>query len=121
MATIANVHFCRQTKDHVVSNVQKYFDGAPCTVMKELEAFFRDVKRRCKFDHRIWDADSLAAKYIMWIAEMWRDRDADRLDFKCISPVIEDHVDVAYRYFVVCNGAFGSSFEPTVCFEEVMS
>ena len=124
MSTRANIHF--EQYGGLQANVYRHSDGYPAGLGRDLETFLDDVAANVQ-DTRFDDAEYLAAKFLVWQAQRyarklihagggeWTYEPAHPLDFLGVSPCIEDHGDIEYRYRVRCTG----TERPTVTWEEV--
>ena len=104
MATRSQVKFSDNGK--VRANVYVHYDGYPDGEggrLNQLKQFFKEVKSQCG-DTRFYDAEYLAAKYIVWYAVSGcTDENPNPLNFGGIGPCIDDHGDIEYIYLVDCD------------------
>lgn len=108
MSTRSTTHFTHNAD--TVAIIYRHMDGYPEGAGVDLLQFLN----RCKglSDSRLTDPSYLAAKYVVFLAEMFC-RTEDRLDFLSVGVVAEDPCDIEYRYVVNC-GAIGRDGLPKV-------
>lgn len=105
--------------------VYRHGDGYPSGAGADIYKFIDRVSQLQ--DKRFNDPSYLAAKYVVFLAEMFahtypppdfkQTPAADRLDFMSVGIVSEDPGDIEYRYVVACDGS-GPNGAPTVkCFK----
>lgn len=113
MSTRSTTHF--RYGDKTVAIIYRHSDGMPSGAGVDLRKFLN----RCKAlpDPRLDDPSYLAAKYVVFLAEMFAvdygfDEDrteykatpkAERLDFLSVGVMSQDPGDIEYRYVVNCN------------------
>jgi hypothetical protein len=111
MSTRCTTHFVNGNNTAAI--VYRHSDGYPDGAGKDIVKFFEEC---CKLrDSRIGDASYLAAKYVVFLAQMfavdyvWNgDKYNDvprenRLDFLSVGVVMQDPRDIDYRYVVDCS------------------
>lgn len=107
--------------------VYRHPDGYPDGHGKDLLKFFDDVEKNCP-DTRFGDASYLAAKLVVWLADMFAvDYDnktntwnpTHPLNFISVGVVLEDPGDIEYRYLISCDNGYGISGRPKVWVTDV--
>lgn len=134
MSTRSTTHFVNSQFINPVTKlpylsaiIYRHSDGYPEGAGLDLFKFLK----RCKKlkDSRLTDSSFLSARYVVFLGEMfavdWMKRDAngkpksnkDRLDFISVGVMMQDPLDIEYRYVVDC-GNIGMNDLPTVtCFK----
>ena len=126
MSTRSTTHFL--ASDCTFNNtaiIYRHSDGYPEGAGRDLISFLKQCK--ALRDSRLDDPSYLAAKYVVFLADMFNDRydsktgnrirNESKLDFISVGIMPEDPSDIAYRYVVDC-GKIGKNGLPEVkCFE----
>ena len=111
MSTRSSTHFTMGEKRRAI--VYRHADGYPSGAGADLLEFLRAVQRQTP-DTRFGDPSYLAAKYVVFLAELFAvdyARTADefkstprtnRLDFISVGVCLSDPADIEYRYVVDC-------------------
>jgi len=109
MSTRCTTHFVYG--DRKVAIVYRHSDGYPEGAGKDLAEFLKKCSKLK--DPRFGDPSYLAAKYVVFLAEMFaQDFDhntnkskkrKNRLDFLSVGVLMEDPGDIEYRYVVDCS------------------
>lgn len=129
MSTRSTTHFISGGKTRAI--VYRHPDGYPEGHGVDLQRFFADVEEQAQ-DTRFNDASYLAAKLVVWLADMFADKTMTRteadearvpilenaykmgdteyvrvkarmLDFLSVGVMMEDPGDIEYRYEVDCD------------------
>jgi hypothetical protein len=115
MSTRATIHFVHKKGDKPAAIVYRHGDGYPDGLGKDLQDFFREVKRQCEGGMggcRFDDPYYLSAKWVVWDAgqmakysQSFNKPDAviQPLNFLSVGIMMEDPGDIEYRYTVICN------------------
>jgi hypothetical protein len=101
--------------DTVVAKVYRHPDGYPESMLPDLDQFFEDVKSQTT-DTRFTDASYLAAKWVVWLADMFSK--GAKLDFISVGVMMENPDDIEYEYFVDCDDQ-DEDGNPVVTFKKV--
>jgi len=128
MSTRSTTHFIwGGDTEHPIAIIYRHGDGYPEGAGVDLLRFL-DECAKLK-DPRFSDPSYLAAKYVVFLADMFNYgyddnfkpiRAASRLEFLSVGVVREDPGDIEYRYTVNCTSGFGSKVPPTVeCYDIV--
>ena len=116
MSTRSTTHFLGRFGERPTAIIYRHSDGYPEGAGKDLLAFFEKV-RSDTMDTRFGDASYLAAKYVVFLAQMfsrkfertpsgeyeYRDNEPWSLDFLSVGVMDEDPSDIEYRYIVDCS------------------
>jgi len=98
MSTKATVHFNYGDKTRAI--IYRHSDGYPDGLGKDLERFLDDVSKLN--DTRFRDPSYLAAKFVVWQANEYADKD-NRLNFLSLGVCIDDPGDIEYVYILDCS------------------
>lgn len=121
MSTRSTTHFAY--RDIVSAIVYRHSDGYPEGAGADILRFFDEVKAQAT-DTRFGDPDYLAAKYVVFLADIFarkyvRQPDgsydwepAAKLDFISVGVLLEDPGDIEFRYVVECDNFING--RPTV-------
>lgn len=128
MSTRSTTHFLdSELSKKPTAIIYRHSDGYPEGAGADLLAFVE----RCALlpDSRFTDASYLAAKYVVYLAEMFAVNynhnipgsdptpKAERLDFLSVGVCNADPGDIEYCYHVICDGS-GANHRPQVkCFK----
>ena len=99
MSTRSTTHFVHGDEPPVAI-VYRHTDGYPEGAGVDIHRFLERVEQETA-DTRFGDASYLAAKYVVFLAEMFASRRP--LDFLSVGIVREDYPDIEYRYIVDCG------------------
>lgn len=117
MSTRSTTHFLYAEDRKPTAIVYRHGDGYPEGAGADIVKFFDQVDKLR--DKRFTDPSYLAAKYVVFLAEMfgkYADDPKNRLDFISVGVVTTDPGDIEYRYQVICDGK-GKDGRPTLkCF-----
>lgn len=108
MSTRCVINFCfgKQVK----AKIYRHCDGYPDGVLPDLTEFFNEVKRQT-YDTRFHDPSYLAAKFVVWQAELNAATRAsyyppkcekNNLDFLGVGIIMNNPGDIEYEYFIRC-------------------
>ncbi len=96
MSTRCMINFCEGKQ--IAAKIYRHYDGGD--VGEDLELFFDEVEEQCE-DTRFYDAEYLAAKFVVWQASKYsKDKN---LNFLGLGVSMEDHGDIEYIWFVDCD------------------
>ena len=125
MSTRSTTHFVDSTG--TIAIIYRHSDGYPEGAGRDLLSFLKECKALP--DPRLYDAPYLAAKYVVFLANMFNnslERNASgeyvsvphksRLDFLSVGIMSEDPSDIEYRYVVNC-GKLTKGIPEVKCFE----
>jgi len=126
MSTRSTTHFL--ASDCTFNNtaiIYRHSDGYPEGAGRDLISFLKQCK--ALRDSRLDDPSYLAARYVVFLADMFnnrydsktgnRIRNESKLDFISVGVMPDDPCDIEYRYTVDC-GKIGKNGLPEVkCFE----
>ncbi len=133
MSTRSTTHFIGYGRTEPDAIIYRHSDGYPEGHGLDLQKFFDDVEAQCS-DTRYSDPSYLAAKLVVWLADMfapysqpmdyskpWDKEEAKRklaaklqpLNFISVGVVSEDPGDIEYRYTVDCSN-LGADGRPIV-------
>jgi hypothetical protein len=124
MSTRSTTHFIHGNEAQPTAIIYRHGDGYPEGAGRDLLAFLDKVGKLK--DTRFGDPSYLAAKYVVYLADMFNvdycvkdgnvyKRKASKLDFLSVGVVSTDPTDIEYRYIVDCAS---SSDRPIVrCYE----
>lgn len=121
MSTRSTTHFVHALNAKPTAIVYRHSDGYPSGAGADL---FEFIDRCSKLrDSRFTDPSYLAAKYVVFLAEMFNHTydsaigdyrpNGDRLEFISVGVCDEDPGDIEYRYVLVCDGS-GPNHAPLV-------
>lgn len=126
MSTRCTINFVEGT--HHVAKIYRHSDGYPDGpgVLGDMEKFFSEVERQTA-DTRFTDASYLAAKFVVWQAELVArrlersDLDAKKhnLVFLGVGILTKDPSDIEYTYKVDCAKLNEKTGYPTVTYKSV--
>lgn len=130
MSTRSTTHFVEG--DHEVAIVYRHSDGYPEGQGTDLYRFFEAVEEDTQ-DTRFGQADYLAAKFVVWLAEMFATEskpdemtgkyemvshfDKRPLDFLSVGIMSKDPGDVEYIYVVDCGASDVRGHPVVTCYE----
>lgn len=100
MSTRCTTHF--QENGRTVAIIYRHWDGYPSSAGADLLRFIDACAELS--DARFSDPTYLAAKYVVFLAGIFREKKAiSDLDFLSVGIVQEDPEDIEYRYAVECG------------------
>lgn len=100
MSTRSTTHFLDDGE--IIAIVYRHSDGYPEGAGTDLLRFIDECAKLP--DPRFGDPSYLAAKYVVFLAEMFnRNQNANRLDFLSVGVCMQDPGDIEYRYTVECG------------------
>ena len=107
MSTRANVHFVYgQAESAIAANIYVHSDGYPEGLGQDILDFLTVLEGNVP-DNRFGDPEYLAAKFLVWKANMNREgknsKNSHLLGFTGVAPCIVDHTDIEYIYTVFCE------------------
>ena len=111
MSTRSTTHFLGY-RGEVEAIIYRHYDGYPEGAGMDIRKFFNRLEDNVA-DHRFSDASYLAAKYVVYLAEMFQTKNGDTLDFLGLGVLKEDPFDIEYRYTINCD-KFDEDLRPTV-------
>ena len=117
MSTRCNIHFINSYED---ANVYRHSDGYPDGkhgVPETLKRFFQKVQKECAdtmYGTRFDDPSYLAAKFIVYQADIYRSKNKSKLDFGSLGIMKKNAPDAAYIYKVNCDLLDPKTGFPTV-------
>jgi hypothetical protein len=105
MATRCIVQFKANEKDTNPAQVYRHWDGYPDGAGADIVKFIEELKANIP-DNRLSDASYLAARYVVWLADQFREEGAHRLDFLSVGIVAgyPAAYGIDYLYKIVCEG-----------------
>ncbi len=118
MSTRCTVHFYYGDEGNPSAIIYRHSDGYPDTehgVIASLDRFFKDVEAQTGGDTRFGDPTYLAAKFLVWQANEYRN--GALLDFLSVAPMLRDPDDIEYRYNVRCSPQWNAG-RPSVTWDE---
>ncbi len=80
--------------------VYRHMDGYVAGAGRDLYRFFRAYGCRAGRPMSAYDAQALAAKYVVWLAGEYTADDASPLDFMSVYLMRQDPGDIQYRYTI---------------------
>lgn len=100
MSTRSTTHFTYGEGSEPVAIVYRHSDGYPSGAGIDIKKFLKQCSRLN--DSRFDDPSYLAAKYVVFLADMFREPES-MLEFLSVGVVREDPPDIEYRYVVNCG------------------
>ena len=111
MSTRCTTHFVYGERTCAI--VYRHSDGYPEGAGTDIYRFFDDVQSQTR-DTRFSDPTYLAAKYVVWLADQFRDNfkfengvpqkvRGNLLDFLSVGVTQEDPGDIEFRYSIYCD------------------
>lgn len=114
MSTRSTTHFIYKDEKDPQAIVYRHTDGYPSGAGMDILGFLEEVGKLR--DNRFGDPTYLAAKYVVFLANMFTRGDS-KLDFLSVGVCTSDPGDIAYRYVVDC-GNVQPDGKPTVkCYQ----
>ena len=112
MSTRSTTHFLSAGADKPTAIIYRHPDGYPEGAGADILDFLDQCAELS--DSRFNDPSYLAAKYVVFLADMFnysyhldnldKTRPKSRLDFISVGVVDEDPGDIDYRYVITCHG-----------------
>lgn len=125
MSTRSTTHFIDSTwtdpKDRLTAIIYRHTDGYPEGAGNDIFRFLNRVNKL--HDSRFDDAPYLAAKYVVFLAEIfaksWKPSAAtdDCLDFLSVGVMMDDPGDIQYRYIIDCGKIGADGLPEVTCFD----
>lgn len=127
MSTRSTTHF--NYGDKTVAIIYRHPDGYPDRAGLDIRRFFNECKTL--EDSRLIDPSYLAAKYVVFLADMFNKRTEykngkftekkpeSRLEFISVGVVLEDPGDIEYRYVIDCANIDANGLPDLKCYSEV--
>ena len=101
MSTRCTTHFTYQNETKPEAIIYRHSNGYPSGAGVDLLRFLDEVNKLS--DKRFNDPSYLAAKYVVFLADMFNTSNESRLDFLSVGVVAQDPGDIEYRYVVNCS------------------
>jgi hypothetical protein len=98
MSTRCTTHF--KYGERTAAVVFRHTDGYPSGAGVDLRKFL--VECKALEDSRLSDPSMLAARYVVYLADMFREHGASRLNFLSVRVMMDDSGDAQYRYVIDC-------------------
>lgn len=99
MSTRSTTHFTYGDQSEAI--VYRHWDGYPESAGVDIQEFIK----QCAIlrDNRFNDPTYLAGRYIVFLADKFREKGAALCDFRSVGPVLADPDDISYRYKIDCS------------------
>lgn len=111
MSTRSVTSFCH--KNRVVANIYRHYDGFPSTAGVDIKNFLQQVAVEVN-DTRFTDPSYLAAKYVVFLADLFHDggvnNNLSKFNFLSVGIVQDIPGDVEYLYKVDCSNIDANGF-----------
>src|SRR5208282_1195712 len=102
MSTRSTTHFIdSEFSQKPIAIVYRHSDGYPEGAGMDIVRFLKACKALP--DSRLNDPSYLAAKYVVFLADMFNGRAKSKLDFISVGILSEDPGDIEYRYVIDCG------------------
>jgi hypothetical protein len=95
--------------------VYRHSDGYPEGAGRDINQFLNECKKLK--DPRLDDASYLAAKYVVFLANMFNNSHASRLDFIGVGIVDATFDDFAYSYTIDCGKLDAKGKPEVLCYD----
>ena len=115
MGTRSTTHF--REKDGITEAiVYQHWDGYPEGAGTDILKFLMEIKQNVR-DTRFFDASYLAARYVVFLGNKFRDENKNLLDFTSVGICLKDPGDIAYRYVVECGNLTERGLPNVICWK----
>lgn len=127
MSTRSTTHFTYGDENKPAAIVYRHSDGYPDGAGVDIRKFFRECQKLD--DSRLNDAQYLAAKYVVFLADMFNEKmeykdgkwktvkPESRLEFLSVGVCLCDPGDIEYRYVVNCGKIGPDGLPELKCYE----
>jgi len=103
LSTRCTTHFHDSEGSEAEAIIFRHTDGYPSGAGADILAFFDAIEEQAGGDTRFNDASMLAARYVVFLAQMFARDPAAPLDFLSVRVMMQDTADTEYVYHVYCD------------------
>ena len=104
MSTRCTTHFHDSGDRKACAIIFRHTDGYPAGAGADIVEFFNAIEEQAGGDTRFGDASMLAARYVVFLGQMFARDPAKPLDFLSVRVLDEDTADTEFTYHVFCEG-----------------
>lgn len=104
MSTRCTTHFHDSGDRKACAIIFRHTDGYPSAAGADILEFFDAIEAQAGGDTRFGDASMLAARYVVFLSQMFAGDPAKPLDFLSVRVLDEDTADTEFTYHVYCEG-----------------